>query len=131
MIKCPECGSTDVYFLYGFEVWQKKDGGFELDEEHVQYVLEARDNYDERFICNECGNEFRPCKYLKKMYKLHVSKIEYGSVMVEADSEKEAMEKFNETEVEWHDSEISDVTAELLDANVQETKEFLAEKFGL
>ena len=60
MIKCPECGSTDVYFVYGFAVFQVADGEFELDYEQVEYVAKERDNTEERYICNECGNYFNP-----------------------------------------------------------------------
>ena len=109
MIKCPKCGSTDVYFVYGFGVWQKKDGTFELDDESVKRVLEERDNNDERFVCSDCGNMFRPCNH-KEKYKFYVSKVEYGSVVVEADSEQEAREKIDEREIKWHDSEITDVS---------------------
>ena len=45
-------------------------------------------------------------------YEVFVSKIEYGSAIVEADSEEEARKKaFNEeVEIFYHDYEISDVT---------------------
>ena len=47
-------------------------------------------------------------------YKVYVSGIMYGSATVEADSEKDAIDKFwkEEPVVEIYDSEISDVTAE-------------------
>ena len=57
-------------------------------------------------------------------YRLWVSKIAYGSATVEADSEEEAKEKFYDSDIEiaYHDSEISDVTAEALDEFKQRDK---------
>ena len=67
MIKCPNCGSTDVYFEYGFAVWQNENGEFELDNEQIEYVTKGRNNMDERFICNKCGNLFCPyCEGVKQ-----------------------------------------------------------------
>ena len=57
-------------------------------------------------------------------YKVMISKIEYGSVEIEADSKEEAVEKAYELaepysytdnfsqddEIDWHENEISDVT---------------------
>ena len=56
-------------------------------------------------------------------YKVLISKIEYGSVEIEADSEEEAVEKayelaetysytdnFSQDEIDWYENEISDVT---------------------
>ena len=50
-------------------------------------------------------------------YKVWVSKIEYGSAIVEADSPKEAEDKvYNaDVKIDFHDAEISDVVAEPLD----------------
>ena len=117
MIKCPECGSTDVYFEYSFAVWQKADGNFELDDEQVNYVLQERSTEDDHIVCNSCGNKFCPSNHTGNKYKVYVSKIKYGSAIVEADSENEACEKIHNTKIEWHDSEILDLVAELIEEN--------------
>ena len=117
MIECHECGSTDVYFEYGFEVWQNSDGEFELDNEQIEYVTKGIDNSEERYICNECGNIFTPIREGSK-YKIFISKIEYGSIEIVADSEENAIEqahemaKLHSPEIHWHDVEISDVSVD-------------------
>lgn len=54
-------------------------------------------------------------------YKIYVSEINYGSVTVEADSEEEAKDKFYNSdvrfEVEYYDSEISDVDVQKVEEN--------------
>lgn len=115
MIKCPNCGSTDVCFEYSFDVWQNAEGEFELAEDQIDWVCFERYNLDDRFMCNDCGKLFTPSHYTgKKIYKLFVSKLCYGSATVQADSEKDVKNKIFEglVNVEYHDSEITDVTAE-------------------
>ena len=58
-------------------------------------------------------------------YKISVSKIEYGEIEIEADSEEEAIEKvyelaepysynegFDVDDIYWYENEISDVSVE-------------------
>ena len=55
-------------------------------------------------------------------YKVYISKIEYGSVLVEADSKEEAVDKvhvlagaydynnfYDLNSIDWYDNEVSDV----------------------
>lgn len=113
MIRCPECGSTDVYFEYPFCVWQKSGGGFELDAAQVNEILHNRDNLDERFVCNSCGYwYFSPPRENKNIYEIYVTKCMYGTATVEAGSEEEAESKLDNAEISWHDEEITDITVE-------------------
>ena len=116
MIECPRCGSSDIYYEDTICVWQKDNGEWELGGEETETIL-YRDKSEKRFICSECGWDFMKWEADNgsKIYELRVSKIEYGKATVEADSEEVALDKFHNSElkVEYFDSEISDVTAEL------------------
>ena len=58
----------------------------------------------------------------KGKYKVYVTELRYGSVLIEADTEKEA-EKiakkcWENKEVEWHGNELTDICPEEVTSNV-------------
>ena len=117
MLHCPKCGSTDIYYEDTICLWQNFDSSWSVDGEEIQTVLDS-DKSEKRFICNACGNAFRKLDLDKSSteYELRVSRIDYGTATVRADSLKAALDKFNRggIAVEYFDSEISDVTAKRL-----------------
>ena len=60
-------------------------------------------------------------------YRLNLSVLEYGSVEVEADSEKEAMEKAEDAIAEgsvfWNNMELTDVTAEPVQNRAEKSRD--------
>lgn len=58
MIRCPECGSADVYFQSPITIRHNGNGKWSFDEEEVEYLLRHRDNSFDRLICNTCGKVF-------------------------------------------------------------------------
>lgn len=48
-------------------------------------------------------------------YRVRISELRYGDVVVEAGSEEEAKTIASGKEIEWFDSETTDMTAERID----------------
>lgn len=73
------------------------------------------EEYTERVVHEKIEDYFKVDDSAPAKYRVRISELRYGDVVVEANSEEEAKTIASGKEIEWFDSETTDMTAERID----------------